>query len=64
MARGLAGRTRGVPARLRLLPACSEIMLAVGALPEARDACHEPEETAECVGTDVLSAQAAHARGA
>ena len=50
--------------RTKLLPACIEIMLAGGAIPEARDACRELEEIAERFGIGVLSAQAAHARGA
>jgi len=50
--------------RTKLLPAYIEIMLAVGAIPEARDACRELEESAERVGIGVLSALAAHARGA
>jgi DNA-binding CsgD family transcriptional regulator len=50
--------------RTKLLPACIEIMLSVGAIPEARDACRELEEIAERVGIGVLSALAAHARGA
>ena len=50
--------------RTNLLPACIEIMLAGGASPEARDACCEIEEIAERFGIDVLSALAAHARGA
>jgi DNA-binding CsgD family transcriptional regulator len=50
--------------RTRLLPAYIEIMLAVGAVQEARDACRELEETAERFGIGVLHAMAAHARGA
>jgi hypothetical protein len=50
--------------RTMLLPAYIEIMLAVGTLSEAHDACRELEETAERCGIGVLSAQAAHARGA
>jgi DNA-binding CsgD family transcriptional regulator len=50
--------------RTRLLPAYIEIMLAVGAIQEARDACHELEEIAARFGIGVLSALAAHARGA
>jgi hypothetical protein len=45
--------------RTKLLPACIEIMLAAGAIPEARDACRELEEIAERFGSGVLSAQAA-----
>jgi DNA-binding CsgD family transcriptional regulator len=50
--------------RTKLLPACIEIMLVVGAIPEARDACRELEEVATRFGTAMLSAHAAHARGA
>jgi DNA-binding NarL/FixJ family response regulator len=50
--------------RTRLLPAYVEIMLAVGETREARAACRELEETAERLDTDVLTAVAAHARGA
>jgi DNA-binding CsgD family transcriptional regulator len=50
--------------RTKMLPAFVEIMLAVGAIQEARDACCELEKIAESLGTDVLSAMAAHARGA
>ena len=39
-------------------------MLALGDLEEARVACQELEEIATSVGTDVLGAMAAHARGA
>jgi DNA-binding NarL/FixJ family response regulator len=49
--------------RAKLLPAGIEILLAVGAIPDARDACRELEEIAERVGIGVLRAQAAHARG-
>jgi DNA-binding CsgD family transcriptional regulator len=50
--------------RTRLLPAAVEILLAAGALDEARGACAELEETAARFDTDVLGAIAAHARGA
>jgi ATP/maltotriose-dependent transcriptional regulator MalT len=49
--------------RTKLLPAYVEIMLAVGAIQEARDACRELEELAARCGMGVLSAMAAHARG-
>ena len=39
-------------------------MLAAGDVPEARAACDELEKIAEAVDTEVLSALAAHARGA
>jgi DNA-binding NarL/FixJ family response regulator len=50
--------------RAGLLPAYVEIMLALGALDEARVACHELEEIATSTGSEVLGAIAAHARGA
>ena len=50
--------------RSKFLPAHVEIMLAVGAVAEARGASDELEEIAEGFGTDVLVAMAAHARGA
>jgi DNA-binding CsgD family transcriptional regulator len=56
--------TTDQPQRTNLLPAGIEIMLAGGASPEAREACCELEEIAERFGIDVLSALAAHARGA
>jgi len=49
--------------RTRLLPAYIEIMLAMGEVQEAREACRELEEVAESFDTDVLGAMAAHARG-
>jgi DNA-binding CsgD family transcriptional regulator len=50
--------------RTKLLPAGIEILLAVGAIPEARDACGELEEVAARFGIGVLRALAAQARGA
>ncbi|MGD9509134.1 MAG: LuxR C-terminal-related transcriptional regulator [Geminicoccaceae bacterium] len=50
--------------RTQLLPACVEIMLAVGDVPEARAACRELEEIAQRFDTGVLGAMAAQARGA
>jgi ATP/maltotriose-dependent transcriptional regulator MalT len=55
------------PDRLRragLLPAYIEIMLALGELDPARAAGTEFEEIAAAMGTDVVAAMAAHARGA
>jgi ATP/maltotriose-dependent transcriptional regulator MalT len=49
--------------RTRLLPACIEIMLAVGNVEEAREACRELEEMAESLDAAALGATAAHARG-
>ncbi len=50
--------------RARLLPACVEIMLAVGAGEEADGVCRDLEEIAARFNTEVLDAMAAHARGA
>jgi ATP/maltotriose-dependent transcriptional regulator MalT len=50
-------------ARTRLLPACVEILLAVGEIEEAAAACRELEETAAAFDTEILNAIAAHARG-
>lgn len=50
--------------RARLLPAHTEIMVAVGDLQEARAACRELEAIAEKFDAEVLRAMAAHARGA
>jgi DNA-binding CsgD family transcriptional regulator len=57
------GATTDRLGRARLLPACVEIMLAAGDLPEADAACVELEATASAFGTDALGAMAAHARG-
>jgi DNA-binding NarL/FixJ family response regulator len=51
-------------ARIRLLPAYVEIMLAVGSFDEAREACKELDESARSLDIEVLAAMAAHARGA
>lgn len=61
--RVLSAATGPLP-RAKLLPAQIEIMLATGALQEARSACLELEEIAENFDTDVLRAMAAQARGA
>jgi DNA-binding CsgD family transcriptional regulator len=50
--------------RTRLLPAYIHIMLAVGDTHAARTACHELNRIAESCDTELLSALAAHARGA
>jgi DNA-binding CsgD family transcriptional regulator len=50
--------------RAKLVPAYVEIMLAAGAIPDARSACRELEGIAATFETDVLQAMAAHARGA
>jgi DNA-binding NarL/FixJ family response regulator len=50
--------------RARLLPACAEIMLAMGDLEEARRASGELTTLAETHASDLLRALAAHAAGA
>jgi DNA-binding CsgD family transcriptional regulator len=50
--------------RIRLLPACVEIMLAAGDLGAARDASAELGAIAQSLETGVLDALAAHAQGA
>jgi ATP/maltotriose-dependent transcriptional regulator MalT len=49
--------------RTRVLPAAVEIMIAVGEIQEAREACSELEQIAERFGSEVLNAIAAQARG-
>jgi hypothetical protein len=49
--------------RARLLPACIEIMSAVGDVEGASIACRELEEVGRSFDTGVLGAMAAHARG-
>lgn len=49
--------------RIKLLPACVEIMLATGDLTSARDACRELEERADSFRTAALQAIAAQAAG-
>ena len=51
-------------ARAALLPACVEIMLAVGDREAALAACRELEETAAAQSSDALEAMGAQARGA
>ena len=62
--RRAVGATADPLQRARLLPATVEIMLAVGSIEEAREACGELEAIAGSFGTDVLGAIADHARGA
>lgn len=50
--------------RARLLPAYAEIMLAVGEIDAARNACRELTGMADRLGTDVLAAMAAQAEAA
>jgi hypothetical protein len=47
-----------------VLPAYVEIMLAAGELDKASEAAHDLEAIAEALPTEVLTATAAHARGA
>jgi DNA-binding CsgD family transcriptional regulator len=68
-ATGLAGLRRALEeardpvTRLRLLPAAVEIMLANGAVPEARKAADELCSVVENAGSACMSAVAAHAMG-
>jgi DNA-binding CsgD family transcriptional regulator len=62
--RRVAGTTTDRLKRLSLLPAYIEIMLAAGAVPDARNACRELEEIAQSLDTGVPGAIAAEARGA
>ncbi|HEU5279666.1 MAG TPA: response regulator transcription factor [Gaiellaceae bacterium] len=62
--RRAVGETSERPRRARLLPACVEILLAAGDAEEARSACRELEAIAAEYGSSMLSAIAAHARGA
>jgi ATP/maltotriose-dependent transcriptional regulator MalT len=56
--------TTARPARARLLPACVEILLAVGSLPMASAAAAELAELADLYQTQALRAMADHALGA
>jgi DNA-binding CsgD family transcriptional regulator len=49
--------------RANLLPACLDIMLALGRMDEARGACVELRTIAETLDTDLLNAMAAQAHG-
>jgi DNA-binding CsgD family transcriptional regulator len=60
----VAGETEKPLMRARLLPACVEIMLAVGAVDEARDASRELDALSETHASDLLRALATQARGA
>ena len=60
----LADETDEPLQRARLLPACVEIMLAVGDLEKARGASRELDELADAHASDLLGALAAHAAGA
>src|SRR5262249_38815188 len=50
--------------RLRLLPACIEIMLGVGDVAGAREACAELDALAPRFGSPLVDAMAAQSRGA
>lgn len=52
-----------LPLRARLLPACVEIMLAVGDTKSARRACRELAEIATAHPSEMLAATAEHAQG-
>ena len=58
------GETDDIPQRTRLLPACTEIMLACGDVEAAGAACDELERVAAGHGSQVLGALVAQARGA
>jgi DNA-binding CsgD family transcriptional regulator len=62
--RRVVGETGERLRRAGLLPAYIEIMLAVGDVAEARSACRELEEIADSLGSGMLAATVAHARGA
>jgi DNA-binding NarL/FixJ family response regulator len=62
--RRVAGETTQPLKLAALLPAYVEIMLAVGEIAEARDACSRLEAIAERYESAMLDAMVAHARGA
>ena len=62
--RRVTGATTDPLRRSRLLPAFVEILLEAGEVDEAERVSRELEEIARLFGTEVLSAMAAHARGA
>jgi DNA-binding CsgD family transcriptional regulator len=62
--RRAVGETSGDSRRAGLLPAYIEIMLAVGAVDDARSACQELQEITDGYGSGMLAATVAHARGA
>jgi len=62
--RRVVGETRDRWQRARLLPACVEILLAAGDASGAREACRELEDLAKTLDVEIVSAMAAHARGA
>jgi DNA-binding CsgD family transcriptional regulator len=62
--RRLSGETTGPVERAALLPAHVEVMLAVGALDEAREACRDLAAIADDFQSEMLEAASAQARGA
>jgi DNA-binding NarL/FixJ family response regulator len=62
--RRIVGETTVPLARVALLPAYVEIMLAVGSFDLARAACRELEEISLRFGGEVLLAMSAHSKGA
>jgi len=62
--RRVVGETTEPLKRARLLPAYVEIMLAIGAIQEARSACRELEEISARYESGMLGAISAHAEGA
>ena len=62
--RRAVGEVAEPAARARLLPACVEVMLALGNVEEARAASRELGELASSYGSELLDAAAAQARGA
>ena len=60
--RALAATTEPL-ARTRILPASVEILQAIGAMEDARQACQQLEEIASRFASDILRAMAAQARG-
>ncbi len=62
--RRVAGAATDRLQRVRLLPACVEILLAAREVEEAEQACRELAEPAGIFAPAVLGAMAAHARGA
>jgi ATP/maltotriose-dependent transcriptional regulator MalT len=61
--RRVLGESAQPLSRAGVLPACIEIMLAVGELADARSACDELEEITTAHPSDVLRAASARARG-
>ncbi len=62
--RRAVGETSGASQRAALLPAYIEVMLAVGAVDDARTACGELEEITDGFGSGMLAAALAQSKGA